>query len=420
MATVTHPPKKGYRTIRLPLAESEYDRFLSDRAYAKARLDELYEDYPELFPDAFPWGYAFFGFTDFSIKQQLRCRRIRLDQGYTVFSVAPAFVMPYMTGRVQDVDHALFLMRFHVPCWAIAHVFGRDAMYWYRLEQSLGRFSLVGTTVKSPEQLPKDLVADEKHSWLKGERVYIATTAAKDCILGASVATSASQVDLEKAYGVFASEAQALDADYAPETVNTDGWQATQNAWRALFNQITVILCFLHAFIKIRDRTKKAFGELGHEVQRRVWEAYRATSKRAFAQRLRRLREWAATALPESEMKQKTLDLCDKRDEFSPSYDHLLAQRTSNMVDRLMRFLDRAFFNAQYFHGLPESAENRVRALALLWNFCPSSPQTVKKHSGQTCPAERLNGKWYADNWLENLLVSGSMNGVEQDPQNPL
>jgi hypothetical protein len=34
--------------------------------------------------------------------------------------------------------------------------------------------------------------------------------------------------------------------------------------------------------------------------------------------------------------------------------------------------------------------------------------------------AERLNGKRYADNWLENLLVCGSMNGVEQDPQNPL
>ena len=62
---------------------------------------------------------------------------------------------------------------------------------------------------------------------MKGERVYIATTAAQDCILGASVAKSPSQVDLEKAYGVFASEAQALDADYAPETVNTDGWQAT-------------------------------------------------------------------------------------------------------------------------------------------------------------------------------------------------
>jgi hypothetical protein len=25
-------------------------------------------------------------------------------------------------------------------------------MYWYRLEQGLGRFSLVGTTVKNPAQ----------------------------------------------------------------------------------------------------------------------------------------------------------------------------------------------------------------------------------------------------------------------------
>jgi hypothetical protein len=134
MATVTHSPKKGYHTIRLPLVESEYDRFLSDRAYAKARLDELYEDFPEVFPDAFPWGYDLYGFTEPSIKQEIRCRRIRLDQGQAVFAIAPAFVMPSMTGRTQEVDSALFLMRFYVPCWAIAHVFGRDAMYGYRLE----------------------------------------------------------------------------------------------------------------------------------------------------------------------------------------------------------------------------------------------------------------------------------------------
>ena len=420
MTTVAHPPTKGYRTIRLPLAESEYDRFLTDRSYAKDRLEELYEECAELFPDAFPSGYAFFGYTEPSMKQQLLCRRIRLEQGRTVFTIAPAFVMPYMTGRTQTVDDALFLRRFHVPCWAIAHVFGRDAMYWYRLEQGLGRFSLLGTTVKSPEHLPKDLVADEKHSWLKGERVYIATTAAHACILGASVAPSASQGDLEKAYGVFASEAQAVDAAYAPETVNTDGWQATQGAWKALFTQITVILCFLHAFLKIRDQATKTLGNAFAQVQKRVWKAYHAPSKRAFSQRLRRLRAWAATALPDGGMKRRTLALCEKRAQFSKSYEHPQAQRTSNMVDRLMKFLDRAFFHAQYFHGRPDAAESRVRALALLWNFCPSSPETVRKYAGQACPAERLNGKRYANNWLENLLVCGSMNGVEQDPQNPL
>ncbi len=119
-------------------------------------------------------------------------------------------------------------------------------------------------------------------------------------------------------------------------------------------------------------------------------------------------------------MKKHTLDLCDKRARFAESYDHPGAHRTSNMVDRLMRFLDRAFFNGQYFHGSPQAAESRVRALALLWNFCPSSPSTVKRHHGKLCPAERLNGKRYAKSWLENLLVSGSMNGQRHCQQNPL
>ena len=145
-----------------------------------------------------------------------------------------------MTGRPHDVAHAWFRRRLPVPCWAMAHVLGREALSWYRLEQGLGRFRLVGTTVKPPEPCPQDLVADEKQSGLKGERVYSATTAAHACSLGASVAPSASQADLEKASGVFASEAQVVDADEAPETVKTAGWQATQGAWKALFPQSTV------------------------------------------------------------------------------------------------------------------------------------------------------------------------------------
>ncbi len=328
--------------------------------------------------------------------------------------------MPYMTAAVTEVEKGLFLMRFHVPCWALAYVFGRNAMYWYRLQQGLGRLSVVGTTVKAPERLPQDLVADEKHSRLDGQKIYIATTAGAECILGASVVDTAAEAALTQAYGVFAKEARTLDPTYAPETVNTDGWAATQGAWKHLFPSITVILCFLHAFLKIRDRATKALGGYFEQVGKRVWQAYRAPGKAGFAQRLRRLREWAERTLPESPMKTNTLDLCRKRAQFSRGYDHARAHRTSNLVDRLMKFLDRACFNAQYFHGTLVSAELRVRALALLWNFCPSSPGTVKKHHSRQCPAERLNGKRYVDNWLENLLVSGSMNGLEHHQQNPL
>lgn len=419
MSTVTQRPARGYRTLRLPIAEADYERFVNDTAYARAMLDSLYEYHTELFPENWPEGYVWHGFTDESKKQALRCRRVRVGTEKAVWTVAPVFVMPYFSARTVEVEKALFLMKFHVPCWALAYVFGRDPMYWYRLEQGLGRFSVVGTTVKTPAALPDDLVADEKHSRLKGQKVYIATTAGGECILGASVAEAASEPALTDAYGVFANEARALKPDYQPQTVNTDGWSATQAAWTAVFPTITVILCFLHAFLKVRDRATKALAEHFEPLRERIWNAYHAPSKASFAQRLRRLYEWASEQLPESPMKAHTLNLCKKRSRFSRAYDHGTAHRTSNMVDRLMRFLDRACFNGQYFHGTAASAELRVRALALLWNFCPSSPQTIKKHGGQSSPAVRLNNKAYSDNWLENLLASGSINGIRHHQQNP-
>ena len=48
-------------------------------------------------------------------------------------------------------------------------------MSWYRMECGLGRFSVVGTTVRTAT-LPEHLLADEHHQGLDGQKVYIATT----------------------------------------------------------------------------------------------------------------------------------------------------------------------------------------------------------------------------------------------------
>jgi len=120
-------------------------------------------------------GLCVLRFSRALVTPQLLGRRLRLEQGRTVCPIAPAFVMPAMTGRTQDVDHAVFLRRLHVPRWAIAHVFGHDALSGYRLEHGLSRFSLVGTPVKPPEQCPKALVAEATQRWLQGERVDSAT-----------------------------------------------------------------------------------------------------------------------------------------------------------------------------------------------------------------------------------------------------
>ena len=194
--------------------------------------------------------------------------------------------MPYMRGLTAEMEKALFLRRFGVPFWGLTYVFGHNDMFWYRAEASLGNFSVTGTTVKDTQKLPQDLLADEKHTWLNGNRRYIAMTVGADCILGASVAKSASQLDLTKAYGVFAQEAKAVKPDYSPFTVNTDGWSLTQKAWPYLFPGVFVILCFLHAFLKIRDRATKGLKEWFEPIKSKVWEAYRAPTKAAFAQRL--------------------------------------------------------------------------------------------------------------------------------------
>jgi hypothetical protein len=89
------------------------------------------------------------------------------------------------------------------PYEGIAHVLGHSAMYWYQATQALGRISIVGSTVKDPSAFPLHVVADEKHSWWLGRRIYIAVTAAKECFLGVSMATDAGAAALTQAYGVF-------------------------------------------------------------------------------------------------------------------------------------------------------------------------------------------------------------------------
>jgi len=94
--------------------------------------------------------------------------------------------MPYMTGLTDEVEKALYFRQFNVPYEALSSGFGHDAMYWYwyRLETQLGCYSLVGSTIKESKQLPEHLVADEKHTKLNGKNAYIATTCAKEGVLG--------------------------------------------------------------------------------------------------------------------------------------------------------------------------------------------------------------------------------------------
>lgn len=406
---------RGHRTICLPVSEDAYARAVNDPAAFRDLLDERFRTAPELFPADFARGYELKD-ERMSVKQGLPIRRILTRDG-AAYSVRPSFLMPYMTARVADVEGPLFLRTFGVPFWALAQVFGGDPMSWYRRECGLGRSSVAGTTARRVG-LPEHLLADEHHQSLDGRKVYVATTVGSGCCLGAEPAEAAGTDDLKAAYAVFKEEARDVAPNYTPETVSTDGWKGTQAAWKALFPRVVILLCFLHGWLKVRDRAKH-LKDLFSEVSRRAWEAYRAPDRRGFGQRLRRLREWAGGHLS-GVVLETVLDLCRKGRRFGVAYRHPGGHRTSNMLDRQMRGMNRYFDHGQHLHGSRGACRLHCRAWALLWNFAPWHPATTRENQGWRCPAERLNRHRYHDSWLQNLLASASLGGYRRPlPQNP-
>ena len=99
-------PARGPRTICLPCSQEQYERIVDDPARFRQFLDQQIEDMPELFPPEIRRGYRM-NDTYCSRKTGWKLRRIDLrdDKSYLV---RPSFLMPYLTGRTEDVQAPLF------------------------------------------------------------------------------------------------------------------------------------------------------------------------------------------------------------------------------------------------------------------------------------------------------------------------
>lgn len=401
---------KKSMTIVLPIEEEIYSDFVNNRVIAHQTIKGMIEKFPELFPaELAENGYSLYGKDEISKKLGIQLRRIKI--GTKIYRIRPSFILPYMRALTETAKHALLLLRFGVPFWVLAIVFGRNPMYWYRLYICLARNNLVGTTVYDKSKMPKDLLADEFHIRIKGIKAYVATIIAKACFLTAEVSAKADELSLRSAYGVFKAEVKAIIADYQPITISTDGWMATQNALQFLFDKVKIIECYLHAYIKVRDRATKKLTAFYEVAADKIWNIYRTESKRQMAQQIRRLKEWAKKNLPTCAMKDNLLKLCKKKDRWLAHFDAPSAYRTSANLDRVMKNMERHAINSQMFHSNVPITSMNFRAFALLYNFSPSCPAVTKKFPELVSPAARLNGFCYSKNWLENLLIAASRNG---------
>lgn len=402
--TPSQPPR-GAKQIVIPMTRAQYDEIWHDPRRTRQFIETCVATAAELFPDGFDQGYRLHGFGRESRKLPgLKLRKLITDQG-TCYWLRPSFLVGYMTGTVDELTFPLLLAAHGVPAWLLVIGFGHSEMFWHRLVERLGRASLVGTTVRDPACLPLHLAADEHHVDWAGQKGYVATTVGGDCLLGVALTAAADDDHLRQAYGVFAAEARDVKPNYAPETVNTDGWVATQNAFSSLFPGIAVILCFLHGFLKIRDRCRKA-----HDLHHRIWEVYRSATAFEFRCRMGELRSWCGGETWTTTVREMLEKLWARTEAYAVAYDHPGCHRTSNAVDRPMNRLCRLMYAGRGLHGHQNSSEWRLRGWALLVNFRPYAPRGRVAREFQS-PAHRLNGRQYHDHWLHNLMVSTSLMG---------
>lgn len=394
----------GSRQICIDLDQETYDDIWGDPAKVRLHIENMMAQHPELFPAEIQDGFVLSGMLRESRKLPgIRLRQIRI-QG-VAYSLRPSFVMPYFAGTTEEVEKPLLLMAHGVPRWLITEVFGRNDMFWDRHFERLGRNSIVGTTLSDPASLPDHLAADEHHVKWQGQKGYVATTAAGGCLLGVALTDEADQTHLEEAYGVFAKEAKELSPNYQPKTVNTDGWWATQNAFKALFTGIVPILCFLHGFLKVRDRCYK-----DHDLHERIWDVYHADHIRMFDRRMKAFKKWFEKQSWSVSVQSMTAKIWKRAKQYRQAYQHEGCYRTSNQVDRLMNRLTRNMYAARGLHGHQTTSELRLRGWALLNNFRPFAKRAGTKREFDS-PAHRINKKKYHNNWLQNLMISASLAG---------
>jgi hypothetical protein len=99
-------PTRGHKTICIPCSQQQYDQIVDDPEAFRNLLDQQIQATPELFPPGIERGYRMKDLYP-SRKTGFKLRRIEL-RSLDCYLVRPSFLMPYLSGRTEDVQSPLF------------------------------------------------------------------------------------------------------------------------------------------------------------------------------------------------------------------------------------------------------------------------------------------------------------------------
>ena len=99
-------PVRGQKTICIPCSQQQYERVVGDPEEFRRLLDQQIEATAELFPPEIRQGYRM---KDLYLSRKTGCKLRRIElRNRQCYLVRPSFLMPYLSGRTEDVQAPLF------------------------------------------------------------------------------------------------------------------------------------------------------------------------------------------------------------------------------------------------------------------------------------------------------------------------
>jgi hypothetical protein len=347
--------------------------------------------------------------------------RIQCTNCKAVFTVLPHFVLRYRTMRPQAARDALLATHGGLSlewCATICHI---SPMALYRLICALGQHRLVNVLVKCHLPLPAYILADEKHSKCRTERVYLPTIVSGRVLWHLGYSESQSAVAFTASYGQFQQAALEHEPSYRVQGALIDGFDSTTKSMRTLFPGARLGYCLRHALNKLPDKLvglaapvrkglRSKFHTLLHRCRQR--KSLRVV---ALGQRLRRFVDHITSTVGEEHGGHVRHWIEDKKAGWYAVLEEPKMPAMSTLLDQTHNAIDRKLFAMKGFHHPGGSQAAFLTGLAHLYNLIPY--QRRAKNAG-LCGVEVEGGRMPTSDWMLNLqiLTSGGYRHVPEAP----
>ena len=334
--------------------------------------------------------------------------RVQCTTCKAVFTVLPHFVLRYRQMRPEVARDALLATHGGLSlelCAVIGHI---SPMAVYRLVCSFGHQSLVPVLTRCGLPLPRYLLADEKHSHCRTDKVYLPTIVSGRVIWHLGYSDSKSAAAFTKSYGVFQRAALAHEPSYRVRGALTDGFDSTTKSMRTLFPGARLGTCLRHALNKLPDKligvsasvrqsVRSQFHTLLHRCRQR-------TSLRvvALGQRLRRFADHITATVGEEHGERVRNWFKDKKAGWYAVLEDPQMPSSSTLLDQAHNAIDRKLFAMKGFHHPAGSQAAFLTGLAHLYNLIPYQRRAL---SAGRCGVEVEGGRLPTHDWMLNLQV---------------